>query len=195
MDPETFPPASHFRAFQQHRFFRPSAMTPSNDAFSDALPPGMVRPEPITEYQLGLFQISLADALVQLRVSPDDLQRWHERGWVSFDAGWSGKLDQFCDPRIFEIQIVRDVVRSGLADAQIDGLLSQLPKPLAFAPHRLAFSFVYGWVHVQPPVEIPEASDVQNNLDEWIEQCDEEQLEDLRDKVAEALAACRKSDK
>jgi hypothetical protein len=100
-------------------------------------------------------------------------------------------LDEFDDPKSFEIQIVRDVVRSGLSDVQIESLLAKLPKPFAFNPERLAFSFRHGWVYVEPPVEIPEPSEViEEHLDEWMAQCDEETLEDLRDKVTNVLKTC-----
>ena len=164
---------------------------PDFDSISDNLPLGMERPQPITSHQGCLFRISLADALVRLCVSPDDLRRWHERGWLSFDGSMNEELDEFDDPRVFEIQVVRDIVRSGLTDAQIESLLSQLPKPFAFNPDRLAFSFRHGWVHVAPPLEIPEPSEViEEHLDEWMAQCDEETLENLRERVTDALIMC-----
>lgn len=152
------------------------------------LPPGLSRPHPITDHQPCLFRITFAEALARFGVSPDDVRRWHAQGWLSFDAEMGDVLDEFGDPKIFEIQIVRDIARSGLTDAQIKVLLSTLTKPFAFNPDRLVFSFRHGWVLVEPPVEIPEPSDViEEHLDEWITQCDEETLESLREKVTEAL--------
>ena len=168
-------------------------MTPlHSDPISDDLPLGLVRPQPITNHQGCLFRISLADALFRLRVSPDDLGRWHERGWLSFGEELTEELDEFDDPRVLEIQVVRDIVRSGLTDVQIENLLAELPKPFAFDPTRLAFSFRYGWVCMEPPVEIPEPSDViEQNIDGWIAKCDEETLEGLRARVTNALRDLR----
>jgi hypothetical protein len=155
------------------------------------LPPGLMRPQFTINHQPCLFRVTLAEVLARLSVSADDLRRWHDRGWLSFDENMDEALDEFDDPKSFEIQIVRDVVRSGLSDVQIESLLAKLPKPFAFNPERLAFSFRHGWVYVEPPVEIPEPSEViEEHLDEWMAQCDEETLEDLRDKVTNVLKTC-----
>ena len=168
-------------------------MTPPHfDSISNALPLGLVRPRPINCQQGCLFRISLDDALVRLCVSPDECRRWHQRGWLSFDEKLTEKLDEFDDPKVFEIQIVRDIVRSGLADAQIECLLAKLPKPFAYNPERLAFSFTHGWVYVEPPAEISDPSEViEEHLDEWMAQCDEHTLEDLRERVTDALKVCQ----
>ena len=150
-----------------------------------------MRPQPITDHQPGLFRVTLPDVIAGLGVSLDDLRRWHDSGWLSFNEKLDEALDEFGDPRIFEIQIVRDIVRSGLSDAQIDVLLSKLPKPFAFNPDKLAYSFRHGWVQVEPPVEIPEPSEViDEHIDDWIANCGEATLADLRDKIDEALEAC-----
>lgn len=165
-------------------------MTKPDPSASD-LPPGLMRPQPTINHQPCLFRVTLAEALARLSVSADDLRRWHGRGWLSFDENMDEALDEFDDPKSFEIQIVRDVVRSGLSDVQIESLLAKLPKPFAFNPERLAFSFRHGWVYVKPPVEIPEPSEViEEHLDEWMAQCDEETLEELREKVTNSLKTC-----
>jgi hypothetical protein len=161
------------------------------DPISDELPSGFIRPQPITDHQACLFHVSLSEAIAKLGVSPDDLRRWHERGWLSFDEKLSEDLDEFEDPKIYEIQIVRDIARSGLADAQVEVLLATLPKPFAFHPDRLVFSFRHGWVYVAPPADPPEPSEViEVHLDEWMAACDEDTLENLRERVNDALEAC-----
>jgi len=150
-----------------------------------------MRPQSTINHQPCLFRVTLAEMLARLGVSFGDLRRWHERGWLSFDENMNEPLDEFDDPRSFEIQIVRDIVRSGLSDVQIESLLAKLPKPYSFNPDRLAFSFRYGWVYVEPPTEIPEPSEViEEHLDEWMAQCEEETLNDLRERVADALNRC-----
>lgn len=161
------------------------------DPSASDLPPGLMRPQFTINHQPCLFRVTLAEVLARLSVSADDLRRWHDRGWLSFDVNMDEALDEFDDPKSFEIQVVRDVVRSGLSDVQIESLLAKLPKPFAFNPERLAFSFRHGWVYVEPPVEIPEPSEViEEHLDEWMAQCDEETLEDLREKVTNVLKTC-----
>ncbi len=165
-------------------------------SLADDLPSGLTRPAPITDFQPGLFRVSLPDALARLGVNPDDLRRWRDSGWLSFNENLTEEMDEFGDPRIFEIQIVRDIVRSGLTDAQIEALLSNLTKPFAFDPDRLSFSFRHGWVQVALPVETPEPSEViEEHIDEWIANCDQATLEELRDKIAEALEACAEDDR
>ena len=159
------------------------------------MPPGLTRPCPITNCQPGLFRVSLADTIARLGVSPDDLGRWHDSRWLSFSEELNEDLDEFGDPRILEIQIVRDIVRSGLSDAQIEVLLSKLPKPFAFDPDTLAYSFRHGWVQVAPQVEIPDPDDViEEHLDGWIANCNKASLEELRDKIEEALKLCAENE-
>jgi len=132
--------------------------------------------------------MSLTTALARIGVSVDDVRRWHAKGWLSFDENLADELDEFDDPRIWEMQIVRDIVRSGLTDAQIEVLFSKLPRPFAFYPDSLTYSFRHGWVCVIPPVEIPEPSEViEGHIDGWIEDCDEETLERLRDQIIKTL--------
>jgi hypothetical protein len=161
---------------------------PDLDSRSDNLPPGLVRPCPSTSWQPSLFKMSLKTALARAGVSVDDVRRWHGSGWLSFDEKLADELDEFDDPRVWEILIVRDVVRCGLADAQIEVLFSKLPRPFTFQPDSLAYTFRHGWVCVLPPVKAPEPSDViEEHLDGWIEECDEETLERLRAKITETL--------
>ena len=146
-----------------------------------------MRPYPKTRRQRSLFEVSLATAIARFGVSSDDLRRWHGRGWLSFDEMMNEGLNEYDDPKIFEIQFVRDLVRSGLTDAQIEILFDKLPKPFAFDPDAIAYSFRHGWVSVVPPV-IPEPFEViEEHIDGWIEECDQEALERLRDQIAEKL--------
>jgi len=160
---------------------------PRQISTADRLPPGLVRPEPVKQPLQCLFKISLATGLARLGVSVDDVRRWHGQGWLSFDENLTDQLDEYDDPRIWETQIVRDIVRSGLTDAQIEVLFSTLPKPFAFYPDSLVYSFRHGWARVIPPRTLSDIFD--DHLDDWIDECDEETLEILRDKITETLEA------
>ena len=149
-------------------------------------------PRPIKIWQQSLFQIKLSDALVRFKISPDDLARWKSKGWVSFDGTTEVKIDGYDDPRIFELLFVRDTVRSGLTDAQIDFILSLLPKPFAFDPTKIAFSFRYGWVEPapsDPPETDPPESVIEENLDAWLESLDFDELQDIKERIEEIIVS------
>jgi hypothetical protein len=98
------------------------------------------------------------------------------------------ELNEPDDPKILELHFVRDVVRSGLSDAQITQLFEQCPKPHSFDPERTAFSFRYGLVQAIPPAEPDEPEAViEAHLDSWIEECDEARLKALHDQIVERL--------
>ena len=149
------------------------------------LPIWFKRPRPVRMFQQSLFQITLKDALVRLRISEDDLSRWNTKGWVSFDGAVDARLNDYDDPLIFNLTFVRDIVRSGLSDSQIEYILDQLPKPLAFNPDRIAYSFKYGWVETVP-AESPEDI-IEEHLDSWLEEIDAERLQELQKRIYELL--------
>ena len=159
-----------------------------------SLPSWFERPVPDAETskQRCLFTTTLHKELACLRVSADEVVRWQGQGWVSVDASADSEIDQFNDPKIREIAFVRDVVRSGLSDAQIDWLLSQLPKPYAFDPSRIAYSFMYGWVAVSweeepEPDELDPDELVEAHLETWLEGLDESRLRELRAHIANLI--------
>ena len=136
-------------------------------------------------FQQSLFKTTLKDALVRLRISEDDLSRWNSKGWLSFDVSVDFKLNEYDDPLIFELTFVRDIVRSGLSDSQIEYILGQLPRPLAFNPDRIAYSFKYGWVETVP-AESSEAI-IEEYIDSWLEELDTERLQELQERIYELL--------
>lgn len=156
---------------------------------TEGLPSWFARPHPVRTWQASLFQIGLKDALARLNISEDDLSRWHAKGWISFDSSAQFKISEYDDPRVFELTIVRDVVRSGLSDAHIESLLDILPKPFAFDPDRIAFSFQYGWVEAIRPEMTGDV--IEKNLDSWLEDLAErgeiDRLQDIHDRITEFL--------
>jgi hypothetical protein len=157
------------------------------------LPPWFTRPCPTTRSsQRGLFEAPLASILPHLQVSLDELIRWRRNDWISFDPCASENVDEFGEPRIWEIEFVRDIVRSGLSDSQIAWLLSQCPKPFTFRPGRIAFSFLHGWVEAVPP-DTPEDV-IEAQLSSWKDRGDVDSLRNLRDQVDEHLTALGEGD-
>lgn len=154
------------------------------------LPKCWERPWPEPELQACLFGDDPTDqVLANLKVSRDEVKRWQEKSWVSFDIDETDTLDRFHSG---ELEFVRDVARSGLLDAQINALFASLPTPYRFSPETLAYSFAYGWVvpSKDSPYELIEA-----NVTDWLENLAEEheieRLEKLSDTIARHLDAIR----
>lgn len=147
----------------------------------------MRAPVPVTDCQGCLFHSDFSNVLAELCVSMDELARWHAKGWISFDGNRITEVATFDDPRVCELTVVRDVVRSGLNDAQIDHLLAQLPRPCVLNPSRLVFSFQYGWVEVEPSPKVDRNEIIENHLDDWLETCGEDWLRELQKRIEELL--------
>ena len=154
-----------------------------NSPSQPAIPDPWYRPHP--EMQSHLFGERVEDVLASTHVSRDDLRRWLERGWISFDVD---ELDEVQMPLVWEIEFVRNVARSGLSDAQINEFLFNLEKPYRFNPEFVAFHFSFGWVCPQrhDPDDV-----VEEHLDEWLDSlADSEEfdrLEKLQDQIARLL--------
>ncbi len=155
----------------------------ANSYHDPELPRCWERPWP--ELQSCLFSDPTDQVLANLKVSRDEVKRWRERSWVSFDIDETDALDWF---RSGEIEFVRDVARSGLLDAQINELFASLPTPYRFAPQTLAYNFAYGWVvpSSDAPFEV-----IETNVAHWLEHLAEkhdiERLEELSDSIARHL--------
>lgn len=153
---------------------------------TEQLPNGLKRPTPNDPVQGCLFHKPFASVLADLRVSIDELARWHAKGWLSFDGTGISEVDEFDDARTWELTVVRDVVRSGLTDAQVEHWLAQLPKPCAVNPSRVAYSFRYGWVECVEPDD-PDTV-VAEHVDGWLDSCEDDDLEALRVRIDELIA-------
>lgn len=143
--------------------------------------------------QLSLFPYNRDEYMARARVSLDDMARWREMGWISFDAAILETLE---DNEFAEMVFVRDVAQSGLSDAFITELLSQLPKPYSYPPVTTVYHFNWGWVQVSFP-DMDEM--MTDRLDAWIEDKlgsgDLERLEDVQARVMIAVARLRASRK
>lgn len=111
-----------------------------------SLPSCLVRPDSRRGVQRELFPEDLHESLAMLRVSMDELKRWKSRGWIPFDL-----QREMENAYIQHIIFVRDVVRSGLGDAQITLMMDLLPDYLLADPDRIVYSFTHGWVEPAPP--------------------------------------------
>jgi len=141
----------------------------------DNLPNRWTRPtsDP-SDHQLTLFAVPCDELLADLRVTPGDVRRWHQRGWVSFDLQFTPQLNK---QKLREIRFVRNLAVAGLSDSQVDRLLETAPKPYSFDPERVAYHFEFGWVE---PVFADSDGIIGDYLDDWlVEQRDAGDLDTL----------------
>lgn len=162
----------------------PPSTSPHEGTF---LPSGLARPSTGQHGASCLFRLSMGEALARLSVSENDLRRWRTCGWLSFDWKIDDEVDEFDDPKLGEIELIRDITRSGMADARITRLLEKLPRPLNQRPDRLLYSFRHGWVVLDPP-EPPDPAEVaEGYIAELTASGDRETLEELQARIAAAL--------
>lgn len=139
--------------------------------------------------QLSLFPRGRDETLAKVRVSLDDLARWQQIGWLSFDAAAQETLE---DDRIAEMVFIRDIARSGLPDSLITEMLGELDRPYAYPPATTAYSFAHGWVEVAFP-DMDEMMD--QHLEDWVQEKqimgDEERLASASSHIMLALAELR----
>jgi hypothetical protein len=157
------------------------------DEPNDALPAGFSRPYPSSYHDVSLFQLPMAEALLRLSVSHDDLHRWRTAGWLSFSWQPDDVVDELGDPKLHEIELIRDLTRRGLPDAWITHLLSSLPRPLSHPPSHLAYHFRHGWIAADAPAEVEPAEVTEEYISALIVDGDRETLQSLQQQVTEAL--------
>lgn len=141
---------------------------------------------PLPDMQSRLFGRPIEDVLRTLQVSRDDVRRWRQAGWVSFDIDDHLEIDE---PLISEIEFAATIARSGLSVVQINRLLEGLPRPFRFQLRKVAYHFAYGWV---VPVQEAPFEVVERNIDDWLrdlfENKDDTRLLELSETIAEHRA-------
>ena len=119
------------------------------------------------QFELDLFSRRRDRLLAIAMVSLDELGRWREKGWISFDAT---NLEELAEPLVNETIFIRNLARSGLSDEQIGQMLAELEPPYRIDPSRTAYSFAYGWVQPPPVLDgIEIAEFVESHLRRWID--------------------------
>ncbi len=106
----------------------------------------------------GDLTLPLEQIEVETRVSRDELTRWHERGWLSFNPE---EMTTFDIPERAEIRFVEKIARFGLCDEWVTKFLSGLPKPYCYDAEDTFYSFSFSsWVTVRS---------VEEELDEYLQ--------------------------
>jgi hypothetical protein len=150
---------------------------------------------PQRENEVTFSPVDGSTALTEAGVSRDELTRWHKSDWISEELATTEKFDR---PQLFELAFVRDVVRSGLSDAQITYLLGQLPKPYWYDSSQVAYSFHYGWVQLPLFFEEKTVRDtIDTFIEDWIREkmrTDPDRLESVQEFISDALENAHVSD-
>ena len=108
---------------------------------------------------------SIVEFEAETAVSTDEMSRWYDKEWLSFDPS---ALNEFDEPQWVEVEFVKGLVRSGLSDEWIGKLLSKLEKPYCYDPKNTFYSFAdQSWKTVP---RIPEPEEViEESLDSYLQ--------------------------
>jgi len=136
-----------------------------------------------------LFTMGLDEFEASAQVSGDEMQRWRERGFLSFDPR---VVVAFDDRHRIEVEFIAALVRSGLGDAWIEEILGGLRKPYCYNPAQTFYSFSHRrWITLPPAQKAQEVIIHQlatlARAEEWIV------LRDLRDRI-EGMLPIEKND-
>ena len=147
---------------------------------------------PSKDCQPTFFSEPVEEMLAELRVSRDDLRRWKQQGWLSFDVDAADRIDL---PQEKEIRFLRHLVLAGLGICQIERLLTGLPMPYCYDLDSTAYHYAHGWV--TPATEKPfDVVDAQ--VEEWLSHLadngDVGRLKELADEIAEHIESMEKAD-
>jgi hypothetical protein len=89
-------------------------------------------------FQPTLFRMSPAEFTAHTNVSLDEMKRWNERGWLSFDPH---RIDEFDERERMEVLFIKALAHFGLSSPKIENLLFGLKKPFCYDPEETFFCF------------------------------------------------------
>lgn len=130
---------------------------------------------------------SIAAFETETAVSTDEMKRWHDNEWLSFDPF---ALNEFDESHWIEVKFLKGLVRSGLSDEWINKLLSKLEKPYCYNPKNTFYSFAdKSWKTIP---RIPEPEEViEESLDSYLQGLadvqEQERLLEIRETVDDLL--------
>lgn len=133
--------------------------------------------------QPSLFKQSSDDFVTDMRVSIDEMKRWQENEWLSFDPVM---LREFDEKERIEVLFIKSVVRFGLSDSMVNRILSGLDKPYCYDPKETFFSFEREMWITLPPEPDP-IDTVSEGVESLIESEEWEELTSLKDRISECL--------
>lgn len=164
---------------------QPYGSSPSAD-----LPDCFQRPRRLSSHQSSLFREPFHQALAKLKLSVDEVRRWADAGWLSFNPDELSEVAEHGDEVTLELGFVSDLVRSGVSDSQLQCLIAEVGLPLSFNPHLVVWSFRYGWVEPADE-EVPVLGSSESQLEacrDWVSQEEDVvSLEALKDQICSRL--------
>jgi len=130
---------------------------------------------------------SIAAFEMETAVSADEMKRWHDKEWLSFDPSALGEFDE---AQWIEVEFVKGLVRSGLSDEWIGKLLSKLERPYCYAPKNTFYSFAVQSWKTMPGIPEPEEV-IEESLDSYLQDLadseDRERLLEIRGTIDDLL--------
>jgi len=137
-----------------------------------------------------LFRMSLEEFTAHTSVSLDEMKRWNEKGWLSFDPDM---IKHYDERERVEVLFIKALARSGLSDAMIHRLLSGLRKPYCYDPETTFFSFAKEeWITL--PTEPDRAGTVHEGIEALIENEAWEDLAALKERISEVMEQSERDD-
>jgi len=133
--------------------------------------------------QGSLFVSTREEFIAKVFASVDEMSSWRLKGWLSFDPL---TLAQYDEKERVEVQFIEGLARSGLSNAMIDRMLSNLEKPYCYDSSTTFFSFVENrWIGL-PPAQDP-AEVTREYLNELVVNQDWGALRELHNEISQTL--------
>lgn len=82
-----------------------------------------VPPERLDSNQLSLLPVTLQAPCDEAKISPSDLSAWSDKGLVSYDPA---RENLFQPQEVAEVHFIVALMRSGLSEPSMNGLLARL---------------------------------------------------------------------
>ena len=119
-------------------------------------------------HQKTLFPTSIEAFETETIVSADEMKRWHDKQWLSFDPS---VLAEFDEAQWIEVEFLKGLLRSGLSDEWIAKLLSKLERPYCYDPKNTFYSFAdQSWKTMPEMPEIPEPEEIiEESLESYLQ--------------------------
>ncbi len=139
------------------------------------------RPNPYSQTPT-LFPVGLERFVVEMRVSADEMLRWQQMGWLSFNPY---EMDAFDWGEGVEVQFVKGLARSGMSDDRISDVLASLSRPYRYYLSTTFFSFAENcWVMLPAKPELS----MDDEIETLIRNQDWEALREIQSRIEDALS-------
>ena len=130
-----------------------------------------------------LFPMTIDTLEVESRISYDEMVRWFDEGWLSFDPR---VVQTFEEPHLGELRFLGSLLRAGLGTPWVRHILCNLTRPYRYHPDRMLYSFARNaWYEL--PREPANKDLVRDAIQRCVDAGDVELLEEVRDEINAVL--------